>query len=223
MHVSVVTPPAALIDPTTARARLGITADDGDDNTLAALIGAATEMLDGPEGWLGRALGQQTLLLSANHFPGLSCLENWRGWPNEYGHYHWQAIRLPYPPVQSVTSVTYLDQTGTRQTIYPSGYVLADRMLSPAPNLSWPAGLIQPGAVQITYVAGYQSGQIPARVLQSILLGVANLRSMSGPEAMLKVDATTGIGSQTFATAIEFGAVYDKTVSALLANLRVLD
>lgn len=68
-------------------------------------------------------------------------------------------VILPCGPVQSITSVTYLDAAGTEQTLAPSEYrVLRDRQpveIRPAPSKVWPATLVEEDTVTITFVAGY--------------------------------------------------------------------
>lgn len=57
---------------------------DGDDARMAALIAAAQAEIDGPTGWLGRALGVQTIECHTDR------------WPRE----------LPYHPVIELVSTT---------------------------------------------------------------------------------------------------------------------
>ncbi|AYO83661.1 head-tail connector protein [Methylobacterium brachiatum] len=61
MLVSVITPPEPIVFWEQARAHLRL--DDGDEQPayVEDLVAVATAWLDGPGGWLGRALGEQTL------------------------------------------------------------------------------------------------------------------------------------------------------------------
>lgn len=68
-------------------------------------------------------------------------------------------IRLPYPPVQSVTSIKYTDTDGVVQTLAGSGYqtdlyVFVPR-IKPAYGESWPSTRDVYNAVIVEYVAGY--------------------------------------------------------------------
>lgn len=71
----------------------------------------------------------------------------------------WIGIELPNPPLQSITSITYLDTTGGRQTLDPSAYrvdVTGERgIVTPAFGTSWPATYQVPGAVEVTFVCGF--------------------------------------------------------------------
>lgn len=61
MRVAVITPPEPVVSWEEARAHLRL--DDGDDQQgyVEGLVAVATAWLDGPDGWLGRALGEQVL------------------------------------------------------------------------------------------------------------------------------------------------------------------
>lgn len=68
-------------------------------------------------------------------------------------------IELPHPPLQTVTSITYVDTAGDTQTLATSVYTVDNTGLIgriyPAYNQSWPSTRSQPNAVTVTYVAGY--------------------------------------------------------------------
>jgi uncharacterized phiE125 gp8 family phage protein len=68
-------------------------------------------------------------------------------------------IKVPLPPLQSVTSITYVDGNGTTQTVAPDTYYV-DTASQPgriAPETCCPTTRNQPGAVTVTFVAGYDS------------------------------------------------------------------
>jgi len=85
-------------------------------------------------------------------------------------------IRLPKPPLSSVTSITYIDTDGTSQTLASTVYQ-TDQYTEPARiceayGQSWPS--TRPdiyNAVTVTYVAGYGStgSTVPAPIRQAIL------------------------------------------------------
>jgi uncharacterized phiE125 gp8 family phage protein len=93
--------------------------------------------------WTGGYIG------GADSFPGVS-----------WGYGRWnRAIYLPLPPLQSVTSIIYVDENGDTQTLDPTTYVV-DNSVEPArivPKVSacWPRVQCGPGAVKIRFVAGY--------------------------------------------------------------------
>lgn len=228
MQTVVVTPPSApLLDAPTIRARLGIT-DTSNDASLVAYVAAATAVLDGPDGWLGRALGQQTLMAKGTHFPwfyrqmGLADAYYYGSGLAQYLEY--EAVKLLCPPIVSISGITYLDQNNVRQTLDPATYLLSQpRTLYPVYNAFWPSASVQPDSVQITYVAGYASGQVPAPILQAIVLGVAKLKSMGRSDITMKQKTVLGVGSRMYETQADFGAVYDRAAAALLASYRVID
>lgn len=73
-------------------------------------------------------------------------------------------IRLPFPPLQSVSSITYVDMAGTTQTLGTSLYQVSTASepgcITPAYSQIWPTTRDQMDAVTITYVAGYTSAAL---------------------------------------------------------------
>ncbi len=141
---------------------------DEQDALVDALIAAARSHA---ELYLGRALITQTWRLSLDTLPVVNPVRVAR-----------EVIRLPYPRLQSVTSVTYVDDTGATQTMDPADYqVDADSepaRLRPAYGLTWPSvrGTTL-GAVRVTYVAGYgtEPASVPAAIRHGMLLLIGNL------------------------------------------------
>lgn len=227
MSTIVVTPPAPILDAATVRKRLGITKASEDDN-LTAYIAAATALLDGPEGWLGRALGPQMLRTSGSNFPWFCGYgySGYMGYSDAYPgaqYLAYEAVKLPCPPIVSISSITYVDKDGVTQTLDSSAYRLSlPRTLYPVYGTFWPSARVDPDSVQITYVAGYP-GDVPPPIIQAIVMGVAKLRSMSVEDILLKSDTVIGVQSRSWETSADVGATYDKAASALLAPYRVID
>jgi uncharacterized phiE125 gp8 family phage protein len=74
-------------------------------------------------------------------------------------------------PLQSVTSVTYLDSTGTRQTLSPSLYLidLVNACIEPAFGTVWPNARTQLNSVQVEYVSGYgNAASVPEPIKDAI-------------------------------------------------------
>lgn len=132
-----------------------------DDVFIDGLIAAARQHLDGRDGGLNRALITQTWELRLDEFPI---------------HDPLGAIRLPYPPLQSVTSVKYLDLAGVEQTVPAADYVVDTQSrvgrVVLAPDTSWPETRDTIHAVRIQYVAGYGDAgtDVPAPIRQAMLL-----------------------------------------------------
>ncbi len=88
-------------------------------------------------------------------------------------------IRIPLTPVQSVSSITYIDANGDTQTLAASKYTVDFRStparIVPAYGESWPSARSEPNAVTVQFVAGYGDGAtpgIPERLLQAMRLAL---------------------------------------------------
>lgn len=146
---------------TTDEAKSHVRVDISDDDTLIdSLIASARDTI---EKLARRALITQTWRLS---------LDNW---PDG------DAIELPRPPLQSVSSITYTESDGTVNTWDTSGYIV-DTDSEPgrvvlAYGESWPSVTLYPAAaIKITFVAGYgdEAGDVPEPWKQAIKLLVAH-------------------------------------------------
>ena len=136
MNITVTVPPddePVTVDDAKDWARL---TDASQDALVEALI---TEARARVESFCGRALLTQTIV------------QRYDCWPRYF--------ELLRSPVQSVTSLQYIDTAGVTQTVGSSNYytdlVSEPGRLVPVPSYSWP--LLQegrPNAVILTYVAG---------------------------------------------------------------------
>lgn len=138
--------PAALISTDDMKGYLKVDYND-DDTLIDDLIAAAAAHMDGRDGVLGRALLTQTWTLALDDFP---C----ETWDDPYA-----GIRVPLPPLQSVSSITYLDGLGVEQTLATSVYAVDTAsqpgIISLKNGQSWPSVQDVRNAVTITFVAGY--------------------------------------------------------------------
>ena len=181
MRVVVTTPPASTpVSLAQAKAQCRATGFDDDDTLISGLINTATQWIDGPAGWLGRCLVQQSLELRLDAF-----------WPppGEFQHllmHPWEAGRifLPYGPLISVDSISYVDPNGDTQTMDSStwlatGIGTVDGAVEPAWNSYWPLTRWQREGIRIGYTAGYAApsgaqqpppNPVPATVQQAMLL-----------------------------------------------------
>jgi hypothetical protein len=219
--VTVITPPDPVLDVETVRSRLGLSVNDGDGADLAAYIATATTVLDAPDGWLGRAIGEQTLEWA---LPSLSNIHN--NFASFYDshyfpshHTYRERFDLPFPPITTISSVTYVDQNGVTQTIDPSLYSLSGRRLRPIYGTNWPSGRIDDGSVKIRYIAGYETAKIPPPIIQAIVLMVGKMKSMLAPDMLVKTETVAGVGSTTWSAADL--PMYDQTINNLLSPYRV--
>lgn len=155
-RVVVVTPPKPVVKLDDLKKHVKVEHDD-DDILLEAYLAAATGHIDGPDGWLGRALGIQTLEAGLDGFV-------------------YDPIPLPCRPVLSIDSVRYEDVTGMWRDLAPDVYELRDDMLGTAWGKSWPGTRGYRGASRSTvirYRAGYET--VPAPITVAIMMMAADL------------------------------------------------
>lgn len=160
MTVVVIERPGPVVSWEEAKAHLRL---DGDDEQayVEGLVAAAQGWIEGPDGWLGRALGVQTLEVSLDRF----C----------------SAFMLPVLPVISVVEIRYRNATGAEAAVPAETYDLTGRVVSVVPGAAWPATGSFVDAAKVRYVAGYgrMSGDgedaalvndVPAPIRHAILL-----------------------------------------------------
>lgn len=132
------------------------------DAELEAYIKAARYYV---EGVLNRQLISATYKLYLDAFPG--------------------EIELPMPPLQSITSIEYIDTDGTEQTVTSTVYQVDTNSEPGRVKLdylkTWPS--IRGGdydSVTVTFVAGYGDAatDIPSNILQAMRLAVATSAEM---------------------------------------------
>lgn len=172
MALKLVTPPT--IEPISlveAKRNLRVDHDD-DDATIAFLITVATQYVDARSGWHGDALITQTWQLVLDQFPlpspSCCCL------PVTPSGVPPAALEMPFPPLQSVTSIKYIDQNGAQQTMPALDYTV-DTTSKPGriiPVTAWPTTKAVANAIEIEFVAGYgdAADDIDAPIRQGLLL-----------------------------------------------------
>lgn len=139
--------------------------DHSDEDTLiTAYLVAARQW---SETWLRRSLITQTWVARYDGFPA--------------------RIVLPYAPLQSVTSIQYVDASGNTQTASTALYVV-DTYRHPgevylAYDQTWPTTRDEQNAVTITYVAGYgdDPDDVPEAIRHAIKLIAGHLYEMREP------------------------------------------
>ena len=178
MRVVVITPPAPVVTWEEADAQMNLGGDTSQKLFVEALVAGATNHIDGPDGWLGRAIGAQTL---EARFAAVGS----------------HSVRLPYSPVASLVSVKYLDPAGTEQAANLSDFNLYGDDLEPA-STDWPWNRASTDreAVRVRYVAG--SVTPPAAIRIAILMMVADLyrfRETVAAGQMTKVEMSATVES----------------------------
>lgn len=131
-----------------------------DDSYITALISVAREWC---EQYIRRALATQTVNVVLDEFS--------------------DTMVLPITPVQSVTSIKYLDVAGVEQTL-PSTVYYVDTFSGAVklnPNQVWPTVYNRDDVITIDYKAGYTTGEtldpmpIPFPIRAAMLLIVGSL------------------------------------------------
>jgi uncharacterized phiE125 gp8 family phage protein len=172
MSLSLVTAPASEpVSTSDFKEHARITNTD-EDSLVANLIVAARRWV---ENYTSRQLITATWRLVLDRFPLGDC-----------------EILIPLPPLQSVGSITYVDENGTSQTWAATEYVV-DTASEPGRvylgyNKSWPDTRSQRDAVTIDFDAGYGSNasDIPEDIIAALNLVGADMfenreQSIVGP------------------------------------------
>ncbi len=203
--VRVIIPPEPIVLPSDIA---GIHGDD--DAAVAAMIQAVTEEIDGPSGWVGRALGKQTLELMLKSWP--SC-----------------EFKLPYPPIITDVSVAYADEAGAEQFVDEDQYTVSDGRFWFASGWAAPTLGEHPFPVRIRYEAGYDgedvesggTGPVPERARQAIILSVQSLKSLGAENLFLRSEEVEGVGTTQYTVSDQAGAVIKRASESLLSTLVV--
>jgi len=204
MTVIVITAPAETpITLEEAKAQLRITGTE-DDDYIEALIEAVTATIDGPAGWLGRALVTQTLEYQFGCFPTCD-------------------IQLPCRPVVSITSIKYDDSAAEEQTLDAASYrLVAPNIVGLVSGSTWPTALDQAGAVRVRYVAGYGSAAtVPAPIKQAIKLGVRHLYSLGERSLFVAGKKIEGVSDTKWVVSDVASKVIQDATNSLLYTYRV--
>ena len=160
-----------------AQVRFDLTAES---SLIDSFIGAVTEKA---ENLTRRALITQTWELALEAFPcSTQVVGPWQ-FPccAQFRPYNSAPILIPLAPVQSITSVQYLDTDGVQQTMDPAAYVLdtasTPARIVPAYQTTWPTAANMPGGVVVRFVAGYglTAADVPESIKAWIKLNVASL------------------------------------------------
>lgn len=159
-------------DPITlaeAKAHCRITSTD-EDGLLAGYILAARQFV---ENECHLRLATQTLDYTIDD-----------NWPCVIsGGYYRQRIVFPVGPVQSITSISYVDSGGATMTLDPSQYRgvnigLAEQSgrpyIEPAYNIDWPTVRCQSAAITVRFVAGWDLSSVPNPIMHAMRLLISH-------------------------------------------------
>jgi len=159
MGIRLIRPPDAVEPVSLSEAKAALRVDQTDEDALiTSYIVAAREWV---ELRIQSKLAQETWELVIDKFPT-------------------DEIRLPFVPVQSITSIKYDDLLGDEQTIDPLTYSL-DNTSSEAwvfSDIDWPATLDAFNSVRIRFIAGYSTANaslMPKPVIAALYLKLKEL------------------------------------------------
>ena len=129
--------------------------------------------------------------------------------------------RLPVAPIQSVSSIAYIDADGATQTLSNTVYeVRTDGMVTSIVlkfAQVWP--VIQTGSrITVTAVVGWTS--VPQEIVSGILLWIGRFFYHSKSDPMLKRDQVEGLGMKEWDTTGMIDKASEKALSDLLENYR---
>lgn len=159
MRTVVITPPDPVISWSEVAFHLALEEDDDRRPQVERLVAAATAHIDGPDRWLGRAIGEQVLEARFDL--------------TEVG----RSMRLRCPPVVELHSVTWLDFNRTEVSGDIADFQLfgaEGAELAPVSgDWPWVGGPRAPEAGRIQYVAGY--AVVPEDMKAAILLMVGDM------------------------------------------------
>jgi uncharacterized phiE125 gp8 family phage protein len=152
---------APVVEPVSllqAKQHLRVTIPDEDALILSLIIAARSHA----ETFTGRRFVTQTWDYFLDCFP-------WLEWSRS------GSFEIPNGPLQSVTSVKYIDEAGVEQTMNTSEYLVDAKSdpgrISPAYGKTWPAPRLQMNAVTVRFVCGYGlAAAVPYEISAGILL-----------------------------------------------------
>lgn len=145
-----------------------------DDAAITAYIATATEAV---KNYCQRAILTETFVFTADGFAepdgderlmALGSGVHQVSVPYVLGG--WASFDIPFPVIQSVTSVVTYDRANASSTFDSSKYIVDQQTgrITLNEGETWPVNLRATNAVEVTYVAGYGSGSIPAPILEAI-------------------------------------------------------
>lgn len=143
---------------TQAKAHCRVDGSDEDALFTGVIIPAARRAA---EHRTGHAIVTQTWELALDAFPAAE-------------------IKIPQPPVQSITSIKYLDAAGVEQTLSAADYALDNygmyHWVIPAQDVTWPDTLDAANAVKIRFVTGFGlAAAVPEDIKAWLLLSIGTL------------------------------------------------
>ena len=142
------------------RAHLRLGSDTSEDELVQAYLDAATDFI---ERETNQTLGTTMFRYTLDAFPDDDA----------------DTIRLPNPPLIDVAEVSYVDRDGISRTLDTDDYTIDTGSMPGRIHLTgtrqWPATSDRPGCVEITFMAGYSTGDLPPTLSAAVRLLAAQL------------------------------------------------
>jgi len=160
MRYTLVEPPAPVVDVEVAKTHCHVDGSE-EDALIEIYIAAATTHLDGRDGVLNRAIGEQEWLLETEG-------------PDDDGR-----ICIDLLGVQTVDAITYLvdgEEEDWNEAEYRIGWAGRKPFITPAEGFDWPAADEREDAFRVAFTAGYADDEgVPSPLKSAILLMVGDL------------------------------------------------
>lgn len=190
--ITVITPPQPFLTPA------DIPGDHApDDPAVVSMIAAATGEIDGPFGWLRRAIGKQTLEIE--------------------GCYSGPWVELPLPPLIRIVGVYSSTTVDGTETIVDASLYRKERG-----RIIFNGWLT---AHRIRYEAGFSeadgTGPIPWQVKQAVVMAVQNMKALGAENLFLRSEEVEGVGTFTYTVSDQAGNIIRDTARRLLSGLKV--
>lgn len=126
------------------------------DSFITSLVAAASMMIDGYDGIVGKAIGEQTVTYS------LRTIKNGK-------------TDIPIVPVRSLESVTYYDEANAEQTINVNQFVLVANedfaYIEPVAGFAFPALFDRADAITFTFLCGFAEVPEPIKHAARLMVG----------------------------------------------------
>ena len=162
MRTTITTQPEPLVTLDEAKTALGESGSDRDE-LITGLIAAAQAELDGPKGWVGISVAQQSVEVSFDEF----C----------------DGMQLPGGPIIAPVTLTYLDNNGVEQTLDDQVYaLLTDDRIALQPTQSWPSIYSRAEAVKAAYDVGIADDDDPRIALMQTAIKLHVRMTLDGED-----------------------------------------
>jgi len=213
-----ITPPAnRLATAQEVKDQIGADPDVG-NTTVERIIDAVTIEA---EKYTGRAFLTQTLELILNQFPAERPVD--APWWLDTIFSFANAIEIPRPPLQSVTSIKVFDYSNQESTIDSGVYFVNTRSepgsVVPQQLEQWPTEVLPEAGVVIRFIAGYGAAatDVPADIRLAVVTQAAHVLSSRDPS--VKSESIDN-ASVTYRDGDQNGLI--GTVKGMLNDYRIL-